>query len=486
LTGNNYFVKILLDILTMNILVSLARMQNCPHLHYRDSYIAQVLLRHLCFFLEVIMRIGLMGHNSVEYIEHLLGIWNNNDSAVLIDYDMPAEALRKIIADSHIVSLRIEESLSFKFVNESLPAEIVTYSVNTKLPCFLPERIYDNFDGRYDGNEALVIFSSGTTGLNKGISLSHRAINNNANSIIDYMQPIGSDCLYLNKKLSHSSSLTGELLVALKTRTRIVVAPIIIPPRIAFRYISDFSVSILCCNPTLLNMYTDEAERTNHFPAIIRTIYTSGDIIPAKAIDRARSVLKRPVYNVYGQTECGPRISAQTEDCCHGNSVGKPINNVEVRLDDNGEILVRTNALFSGYTNFNKNIEEWHRTGDVGSFDENGELNITGRADNMIVIGAHNVYPENVERTIIANTSVIDCVVYKNGDLLCCDYFSDSENEVEIVKRISPFLMKHEIPNSFQKVTMIATNKNGKKIRKSETSNECSKRDFSANTRQNN
>lgn len=414
------------------------------------------------------MRIGLMGHNSVEYIEHLLEIWNNNDSAVLIDYDMPAEALRKIIADSHIVSLRIEESISLKFVNESLPAEIVTYSVNTKLPCFLPERIYDKFDGRYDENEALVIFSSGTTGLNKGISLSHRAINNNANSIIDYMQPIGSDCLYLNKKLSHSSSLTGELLVALKTRTRIVVAPIIIQPRIAFRYISDFSVSILCCNPTLLNMYTDEAERTNHFPVIIRTIYTSGDIIPAKAIERARSVFKRPVYNVYGQTECGPRISAQTEDCCRGNSVGKPIKNVEIKIDTSGEVLVKTNALFSGYAaSAAEALGEWHGTGDLGFIDENGELYITGRTNSLIVIGAHNIYPEAVEQTIIENTAISDCLVYKDVEKLACDYVTAGDiNPMDVIRSLKQLLMPYEIPSTYRKVKSISRNTNGKKVRK--------------------
>ena len=306
------------------------------------------------------MRIGLMGHNSVEFIEQLIGIWNNNDSAVLIDYDMPVDALQRIISNNLIASLRIEDSLSLKFDNALLNANVTPYSVCTPLPCLLPDRIYDEFTERYDEDEAVVIFSSGTTGLNKGISLSHRAINNNADSIIQYMQPKATDCLYLNKKITHSSSLTGELLVALKGKFKIVVAPIVIPPRIAFRIISDFGVSILCCNPALLKMYVDEVERAPRFPEAIKTIYTSGDVISVKAIERARSLLDRPVYNVYGQTECGPRISAQTENCCHGNSVGKPINNVEIRLDENGEILVKTNALFSVYTNCEYYASEWH------------------------------------------------------------------------------------------------------------------------------
>ena len=415
------------------------------------------------------MRIGLMGHNSVEFIEQLIGIWNNNDSAVLIDYDMPVDALQRIISNNLIASLRIEDSLSLKFDNALLNANVTPYSVCTPLPCLLPDRIYDEFTERYDEDEAVVIFSSGTTGLNKGISLSHRAINNNADSIIQYMQPKATDCLYLNKKITHSSSLTGELLVALKGKFKIVVAPIVIPPRIAFRIISDFGVSILCCNPALLKMYVDEVERAPRFPEAIKTIYTSGDVISVKAIERARSLLDRPVYNVYGQTECGPRISAQTENCCHGNSVGKPIKNVEMKIDTSGEVLVKTNALFSGYTaSAAETPGEWHGTGDLGFIDENGELYITGRMNSLIVIDAHNIYPEAVEQTIIENTAISDCLVYKDVEKLACDYFSAGEiNKAEIIRSIKPLLLPYEIPKTYRRVKIIPQNANGKKVRDS-------------------
>ena len=413
------------------------------------------------------MRIGLMGHNSVEFIEQLIRIWNNNDSAVLIDYDMPVDALKRIISNNLIASLRVEESLPLKFGSDSLKVDVEPYSVCAPLPCLLPDSIYDDFIERYDEDEAVVIFSSGTTGLNKGISLSHRAINNNADSIINYMHPTTTDCLYLNKKITHSSSLTGELLVALKGKFKIVVAPIVIPPRIAFRIISDFGVSILCCNPALLKMYVDEVERATRFPEAIKTIYTSGDVISVKAIERARSVLDRPVYNVYGQTECGPRISAQTEDCCRGNSVGKPIKNVEIKIDTSGEVLVKTNALFSGYTASAAEAPgEWHGTGDLGFIDENGELYITGRTNSLIVIGAHNIYPEAVEQTIIENTAVSDCLVYKDAEKLACDYVSACEiNKTEIIRSIKPLLLPYEIPKTYRRVKIIPQNANGKKVR---------------------
>lgn len=412
------------------------------------------------------MRIGIIGSNSVECAELLLNIWNNDDSAVLIDSSAPPSIVFSMLSDAGVSDCYVERSLAYDYVDAPPPLTIRKYSIETKMPCILPESVRSMFRPRYDETEALVIFSSGTSGKCKGISLSHRAINNNADSIINYMKPSENDCLYLNKKLTHCSSLIGELLVALKSGADVIVSPLAIPPRVAFKNISDFNVSILCCNPTLLKMYVDEVERTNFFPESVRVVYTSGEIISAKDIERARMVLKRPVHNVYGQTECGPRITAQTETCCAGDSVGKPIKNVKIKIDDNGEILVKTNALFSGYTDGIKpNPQEWHRTGDVGYTDQNGELYVTGRIDNMIVVGAHNVYPESVEKVIIENANVDDCIVFMEDGKLVCEFVGQSKTPLTIIRSIKSLLMPYEVPKVFRKIDAILRNGNDKKPR---------------------
>lgn len=410
------------------------------------------------------MRIGLIGHNSVEYIQRLLQIWNNNDSAVLLDPDMPFSVVSSILNESNVEKLLIEDTLLTRSENLS-SFEIIPYQIKHQMPCTLPESVRELYEPRYDESEVVVIYSSGTTGRCKGVSLSHRAISNNADSIIDYMDPSDRDVLYLNKKLTHSSTLVGELLAALKSGSDILLSLLAVPPRVAFRNITDHNVSILCCNPSLLKMYSDEAERTGSFPESVRTVYTSGDMISAKEIEKARTVFKCPVFNVYGQTECGPRITAQTIDFCHGNSVGKPIKNVEIKIADNNEIVVKTNSLFSGYTNREIPVEEWHRTGDTGYIDENGELYITGRTDNMIIVDSHNIYPEAVEQLIIENTEVKDCVVFKEHDKLVCSYEADNELGTDIIKTIRTKLLPYEVPRSFRRVNEIPMNKNGKKIR---------------------
>ena len=84
----------------------------------------------------------------------------------------------------------------------------------------------------------------------------------------------------------------------------------------------------------------------------------------------------------------------------------------------------------------------------------------------MIVIGAHNIFPEVIEKTIIEKTEIIDCVVYKNETDLVCDYISKSDiNQVNITKAIKSYLMPYEIPHIYRKIEKIPTNKNGKKVR---------------------
>ena len=134
------------------------------------------------------MYIGIIGHNSVEYVQRLFEICNSENSAALIDYDTPPSVIKQILDECKAEYNFVEESLCCLFENPTT-FEIKTYSIQYKMSCFLPPSIRTEFKERYDENEAVVIYSSGTTEKSKGISLSHRTINNNADSIIDYMKP---------------------------------------------------------------------------------------------------------------------------------------------------------------------------------------------------------------------------------------------------------------------------------------------------------
>lgn len=430
-------------------------------------------------------RIALIGENSIEYIEKLLDIWNSGNCAVLIDWRIPLQTAVEMMREASVHTCYIEKKLYDKttiILNKSL--SFLPYERKTASAEYLPEAVYDEFKPSYSKNEAIILYSSGTTGKSKGIILSHFAINTNADAIIDYMKPTAEDCIYIAKTLSHSSTLTGELLVALKTHTKLVIAPTIVPPRYILSNIKQYNVTIICLNPTLLSLFADELQLKYYDIICLRTVYVSGSVLSDKIYKKAQNVFKSiPIYNVYGLSEAGPRVTAQHSGCCSSNSVGKPIHGVEIAIvEENGAkvsnskhgiVHVNTPSRFAGYiSGEEKNISlynDWLNTGDIGYIDINGELHIAGRIDDVIILDSHKLYPCEIEKAILDTTEISECVVikteYKDSEFIGCLYVGKFVAEREIRNELKNKLPAYEIPRRFIQCDKIPRTLNGKVLK---------------------
>jgi len=126
------------------------------------------------------------------------------------------------------------------------------------------------------------------------------------------------------------------------------------------------------------------------------------------------------VMQGYGQTEAGPVISATPPDAVRIDTVGTPLNNVEVRIAEDGEILVRGGLVMDGYWNRPQDTalairDGWLHTGDIGALDD-GYLRITDRKKDMIVLsGGENVSPAKIEGMLMAETEIAQAVVTGEG-----------------------------------------------------------------------
>lgn len=125
------------------------------------------------------------------------------------------------------------------------------------------------------------------------------------------------------------------------------------------------------------------------------------------------------VYQGYGLTETGPVISANTPKYNRLGSVGKPLPNVKVKISGEGEILTKGPNVMRGYYNRADltgeaiDKEGWFHTGDIGNFDRDGYLYVTGRLKNVIVLsGGDKVQPEEVEEVLSRNSIIKEpCVI---------------------------------------------------------------------------
>lgn len=426
-------------------------------------------------------RVALIGENSIGYVNALIDIWNNGDCAVLLDWRIPFIIAIQMMRESNVRKCYIERPLLKKIEEKSFSdIKFITFEKGNNSAELLPPRIYDKYNSNYSSDEAIVLYSSGTTGKAKGIILSHYAISTNADAIIDYMCPTKDDCLYMARPLSHSSAITGELLVALKTHTSLLISPVAVPPRIILKNIINFNVTICCLNPALLGFVVDEMERREYHLITLKVVYVSGSVLNDDTYNRVHKALEAiPIYNVYGLTEAAPRVTAQRAGCCKSNSVGKPLCNVEVSiLDGNGDdvpqgqcgtVYVNTPSMFSDYISGDKRASlrsGWLNTGDIGYWDENGELHIVGRSDDMIIIDTHKIYPSEIEEKIMQCEEVKECVVtsvkYNETDLLACLYTGVQGSEKRIRKSLAEKLPVYEIPRRYINCQSIPCNYNGK------------------------
>ena len=127
------------------------------------------------------------------------------------------------------------------------------------------------------------------------------------------------------------------------------------------------------------------------------------------------------VMQGYGQTEAGPVISVNPPEATRIDTVGPPLEGVELRIAEDGEILVRGDLVMLGYWNQPEATaaairDGWLHTGDIGTLDSEGYLRITDRKKDMIVLsGGENVSPARVEGLLMAEPEIAQAVVSGEG-----------------------------------------------------------------------
>lgn len=334
---------------------------------------------------------------------------------------------------------------------------------------------------------AEIVFTSGTTGEPKGVMLSHRNIASNAAALRSVV-PLGPETRLLSiLPLSHMYGLNPGMLAPLLAGA-LVVYPTSLQPPVLARTFRENRVTMLLAVPQIVKLLNNAVERkvdatgkratferlhavARHLPLPLRRLLFRpvlkgfGGAIRYLAVGAAPmnpTIAQRweemgvESLQGYGATELSPVVSFTRIERNRVGTVGEVIPGVEVRLADDGEVLVRGPNVFKGYWEQPDATaavlkDGWYHTGDHGRLEEGRFLVLQGRKKDMLVMpDGTKVFPDDVERVIARDARVRDAAVVglerNPGELQvhAVLILHDAADAAEIVREANTHLGGHQ------------------------------------------
>ncbi|MGK9449724.1 AMP-dependent synthetase/ligase [Acidithiobacillus caldus] len=321
-----------------------------------------------------------------------------------------------------------------------------------------PARFQERLAGVERGHLATIVYTSGTTGWPKGVMLNHGNILSNIEGFLSYVPLRAGQRVLSVLPLSHvferGTSHFGAYLLGLE----VAYAE---RPETLLRDMAAAHPEIVIAVPRVFQLLHQRLrrnlmERRGWTGRLLRRGLglEDGRVLPGQralarrlVVDKLRRQLGGklryfvsggaplepaiaaffldlglPIVEGYGMTEASPVIAANPLDAIHPGSVGRFLPNLEGRVAEDGEILVRGPSIMMGYWNNPNATAEaldagWLHTGDIGELDAEGYLHITDRKKDLIVnAGGENIPPQKIEMRLMADPYIEQAVVF--GDRL--------------------------------------------------------------------
>ena len=326
---------------------------------------------------------------------------------------------------------------------------------------------------------AIILSTSGTTGRSKYAVLSHSNLYCNINAHIASIDISSNDVGLIMLPINLSYCNTSQFLVYTKLGITFIIESLAIYPPTFVNIVKYHNVTITNITPPILQCLLEYGAKCittlNSLHHICIGTMGINKYLWRNLIDKIHNC---KIYSTYGMTEMSPRMTTLPNKDFFSKigSVGLPLQGVDMKINKNknndiGEILVKGNGLMLGYYKNNENFFDkygYFKTGDLGYFDKDGYLFITGRKKNIIINNGINICPEEIEDIIEQYPGVKRAYVYGEENKLCGEV---PVAKIEVKKNIDikdienyckKSLPTYKIPHKIIIVDNIEKNKLGK------------------------
>ena len=275
--------------------------------------------------------------------------------------------------------------------------------------------------------EAVLLFTSGSTGEPKGVVISHRNVVGNVSQFRQLLEATKDDAILASLPFFHTFGSTVTLWYPLIEGVRIVTYPNPLEAAKNAALIERYKLTLLLGTPTFLRMYLRKAEPDQL--RTLRLVIAGAEKLPLDLAKKFEERFNQRVFEGYGLTETSPVVSVNlpepkplhpgddVQPSSRLGSVGKmapgiaaeirePETDRKLSLHETGMLWLRGVNIFEGYLHDPKQTAEvlqagWLKTGDIGRFDEDGFLYIEGRLSRFSKIGGEMVPHEAIEAKMI-------------------------------------------------------------------------------------
>jgi long-chain acyl-CoA synthetase len=408
--------------------------------------------------------------NDYEYILN-----DCKPSLIIVSNNVQYQKIEKYI------NLDVQKIISFEKIKaESLLMEDILNNDNHK------EIINDNLKRNMP---ACIIYTSGTSGKPKGVVLSHGGILSNCEGAVELLKPLTKkrNPIFLTwLPLSHSYEHTVQFIQIIigaevyyaESLEKLIpnmgfVKPTIMTavPRFYQNLFAKINMNFQKkkgLNKKIINITLSlgkkilKKEKMNFMEKIINFFcnmlvrkkiqnqfggnlqaFVSGGGALDQNIGEFLNAVGLPTLQGYGLTEASPVVSCNLPDLVKVETVGPPFRTNEVKIADDGEILIKGENVMLGYWNQKEETEKvikegWLHTGDIGELDHNNYLKITDRKKDIIVnLGGDNISPSKIENILCLNQLIKQSLVYGDKkNYLIAIIVSDKEINNEKIKPI--------------------------------------------------
>jgi long-chain acyl-CoA synthetase len=395
-----------------------------------------------------IMRIGAVAvQNNPLYTERELAHQlNDSDSKIIITLTLLVPRIEKIKSQTKIqkiIACNINTYLPalkrilFPYVQKGMYKKIVpTEDVLTFESCMAGRSKGTPIDQSSWDDVGALIYTGGTTGVSKGVMLSHANLSSNVQQIVNwiYVLEAGKDSMLGTFPAFHAAGFTvgQNLCIWMGLEHHIIPRP---EPNAIIDILKKYRPTVVPAVPTIFVGLLNNPKFRSLDLSFVKGFGSGAAPLSAETIRDLTSLTGGVVFEAYGLTEssafCAMTPIGMT---VKPGTVGVPVPDTDIRIVDPtdgktdmpqgeaGEIVVRGPQIMMGYYKREDETKHalkdgWFYTGDIGTFDEDGYLTIVDRKKDLIIASGYNIYPVEIDGVLMGHPKILEacCIGVPDG-----------------------------------------------------------------------